>query len=360
MLSTSVDINGAIAEMLASNKNLDAFANLLKTILKSAEIQTYVVSIYDYNGTPKNLVSEGELNHGQSLTFFYQYEKDLSARITILKSAHTAYRKIEKQVSAITEIAYLKKIKSAKIDDRLMRRDLELASKMQRLLIPSQLVNCEQFKTAGYYKPHHLVGGDFYDVFWLNDHEVGFCIGDISGKGVNAAIIMSNYQALAKGIMMQENDLRVVVNRINHQMFHLTNGEKYITLFIAVYNLRDKRLVYCNCGHMPIAFYNNEDFQWLEKGATIIGAFNELKDLEFGEIHVKNKAQLLLYTDGLLNLNYDHEPLLSFKEFEYVLVNHCLGKTSQEVVDFFVKDIEHIRVEEDLKDDISILAIELN
>ena len=358
--AVETNFNQALLDLIASNASLDQYENLTRSIFSQAGILTYTIAIYDYKGKDKEWIHVKLDRENAIHTYFLHYDEDLSARISIPSSNQEKYRKNEKLIKALIEHVYLKKIKVQKIDNTLLRKDLELASKMQRLLIPKTLFNSKDFKAAGLYKPHSQVGGDFYDVYPINEKEIGFCIGDISGKGVNAAIIMANFQALAKTILVSERTLEPVIERINAKMYELTEGEKFITLFLAVYNIEAKRLVYANCGHLPIALYNENEFEWLEEGTTIIGAFNSLPFIEIGKRYLTQSAKLFLYTDGALNLNFDHEPLLSFNELKYVLQNQCANKSVEEIIEFFNNGIKSIDVEDEMHDDISMLSIELS
>jgi sigma-B regulation protein RsbU (phosphoserine phosphatase) len=360
MQAAEINFTGALVDLISTNAEMDDYENLLRTIFSHAGILTYQISLYDYRGKDREWVVVKLDKLAPIHTYFLHYDKDIAARVSIPSTCQEKFKKQEKLVKAIIEHCYLKAIKHQKIDNQLMRKDLALAARMQGLLIPKNLHNSDQFKSAGLYRPNYQVGGDFYDVYPINENEIGFCIGDISGKGVNAAIIMANFQALAKTILVSEKTLEPVIERINEKMFHLTDGEKFITLFLGVYNTKARRLVYANCGHLPIPLFNGEEFQWLEKGSTIIGAFEKLPSIEVGKVYIKDSMKLFLYTDGALNLNFDHEPLLSFNELKYVLQNECANKSPKEIVAFFDEGINSIDVEEDLKDDISILAIELS
>lgn len=359
MQAGEVNYTLALMDLISSNAPVDSYENLLRSIFSNAEILTYNISLYDFKGKDKEWIHV-KLDREKAIhTYFLHYEEDIAARISVPSSNQEKYKAIEKISKAIIEIVFLKKIKHQKIDNTLLKMDLALASKMQRLLIPKKLFNSKDFQSAGLYKPHNEVGGDFYDVYPISDKEIGFCIGDISGKGVNAAIIMANFQALAKNILISERTLEPVIERINSKMHQLTDGEKFITLFIAVYNTEAKRLVYANCGHLPIALYNEDEFEWLDIGTTIVGAFEKLPFLEIGKKYLSKSTKLFLYTDGALNLNFDHEPFLSFNELKYVLQNKCLHMSVEEVVAYFNNGIKSIDVDEEMKDDISILSIEI-
>ena len=86
------------------------------------------------------------------------------------------------------------------------------------------------------------MGGDYYDVIQLSEDEVGFCIADVSGKGISAAILMSNFQANLRALFTQEISLKQLVCKLNNRVLESANGEKFITLFIAKYNYPERNL----------------------------------------------------------------------------------------------------------------------
>lgn len=267
--------------------------------------------------------------------------------------------KIWSSIRALVLHIYLATAYRTKNDRRYMRQDLELASKMQQMLVPKNLFCNPSFCASGLYVPNFQVGGDFYDVIPINEYKIGFCIGDISGKGINAAIIMAHFIGFIRSTLMRDIKLEDAIQLLNAKMFELTEGEKFITLFLGVYNTIDKRLVYINSGHPPIPLYDEQETLWLETGTTLLGMFRELPFIELGKLHFQNKKQLLLYTDGLLNLTIDHEPFLSTHELSYILHHECLGKSTHEITDYFREKVKGINVSEDLKDDISVLAVEV-
>lgn len=262
-------------------------------------------------------------------------------------------------IRALAVHIYLSTAYRTKNDRRYMHQDLELAAKMQQMLVPKNLYCNKSFCASGLYVPNYQVGGDFYDVIPINEYKLGFCIGDISGKGINAAIIMAHFIGFIRSTLIRDIKLEEAIKLINAKMYELTEGEKFITLFLGVYNTIDGRLVYINSGHPPIPIYDAQETLWLETGTTLLGMFQELPFIELGKLHLQNKKQLLLYTDGLLNLTIDHEPFLSTHELSYILHHDCLGKSPHEITDYFREKVKGINVAEDLQDDISILAVEI-
>ncbi|HTF05687.1 MAG TPA: SpoIIE family protein phosphatase, partial [Bacteroidia bacterium] len=129
-----------------------------------------------------------------------------------------------------------------------MHRELELAWEVQRMLFPEKLPHNEFLDMDAIYLPHQSVGGDYYDFIQLNENEVAFCVADVSGKGVPAALLMSNFQASLQILLRHITDLSELVHELNHKVIRNSKGEKFITLFIARYNTVTRTLTYINAG----------------------------------------------------------------------------------------------------------------
>lgn len=351
------NIEGELLELIASQSSLPCLERFIGHVLIQSGIESFKIVWLDEQ---KNETVWLEHNYNyvfETKTEVINYEnRDI---LVIYNNGNT----LTSQVLAVLKVAiiyvYLTTAYRTKNDRRYMRQDLELAAKMQQMLVPKNLYCNKSFCASGLYIPNYKVGGDFYDVIPINDHKIGFCIGDISGKGINAAILMAHFIGFIRSTLLQNKKLEEAIQLINAKMYELTEGEKFITLFLGVYNTEDKRLVYINSGHMPIPIYNSQGVEWLETGTTILGMFAELPFLELGKVKIESKKQLLLYTDGLLNMTIDHVPFLSNQELDYILHHECLGKSTNEITDYFREKAQGINVAEELKDDISVLAVEV-
>ena len=145
-----------------------------------------------------------------------------------------------------------KRLELERVRQEATRRELELAADLQSMLVPADWPRDRDVDVAAFYKPHLEVGGDYYDVFSVDEDRLVFCMADVSGKGIAAAFLMSDFQANLRAIFQYEpSDLAKVVTQLNKRVMDNAKGEKYITLFAAVYNRRDQSLQYINCGHNP-------------------------------------------------------------------------------------------------------------
>lgn len=193
-----------------------------------------------------------------------------------------------------------------------LNKELELASKIQHLLVPDKLPSNTLYEFAGLYIPHYGIGGDYYDVFNNNKNEIIFCIADISGKGISAALLMANLQAYLNAI--ENIDLNEkFIKKLNNKIYNITNGEKFITLFIAKYNILNKELKYINAGHNPPILVTSDNQTLLTEGCTILGIFEDIDTIKIGTIKLQPNDSIICYTDGLTELKNDSGNQYSIK-----------------------------------------------
>jgi sigma-B regulation protein RsbU (phosphoserine phosphatase) len=152
------------------------------------------------------------------------------------------------------------------------RKELELASEMQNMLFPDKLPDNNQLSIHAYYQPHHQVGGDYYDFIKLNDYEVVFCVADVSGKGVSAALLMANFQANLRALFKHNTSLTEIIHELNTLVFDNAKGEKFITIFLARYNLVTRMLTYINAGHNPPLMICSNTLLQLTTGGIGVGS----------------------------------------------------------------------------------------
>jgi phosphoserine phosphatase RsbU/P len=198
-----------------------------------------------------------------------------------------------------------KKLARDTVRQAAMRKELELASEMQSMLFPSTLPNDGNLDTAAFYLPHQQVGGDYYDFIWLNENECAFCVADVSGKGVAAALLMSNFQANLRVLFNHTTSLTDLVRELNAKVMANAKGEKFITLFIAKYNLVTRTLTYVNAAHNPPLLATGNSISSLKIGCTGLGMFDEIEKIKEGIVNISPGTTIVCYTDGLTELEND-------------------------------------------------------
>lgn len=215
-----------------------------------------------------------------------------------------------------------KKLAKDNIRQAAMRKELELASEMQSMLFPSVLPKDEKLDTAAFYLPHQQVGGDYYDFMWLNENECAFCVADVSGKGVAAALLMSNFQANLRILFNHTTSLTELVRELNGKVMANAKGEKFITLFIAKYNLVTHTLTYINAAHNPPLLATGNSISTLKIGCTGLGMFDEILKIKEGIVNITPGTTIVCYTDGLVELENDNGDDFGIDSLKEIIKNN--------------------------------------
>ncbi len=197
--------------------------------------------------------------------------------------------------------------KDSVIQERI-KKELEIASEMQKLLFPNDLPSDKQMDISAKYKPRHEVGGDYYDFIPISEHEYIICIADVSGKGISAAMLMANFQATIRTLFhYQKFELEFLLHELNTKVMNSAKGEKFITFFIAYYDTESRILRYVNAGHNHPFITNGKKCEMLDQGTIGLGMLDELPFINIGEKHLKQNTTLVLYTDGVVELENTQE-----------------------------------------------------
>ncbi len=241
-----------------------------------------------------------------------------------------------------------------------IKKELELASKLQEMLIPDpeKLPTYNALKVSAFYHPHMDVGGDYYDIIELGESEFGFCICDVSGKGISAAIIMSNFQANLRALFTSEILLETLVEKLNDRVNESTKGERFLTMFIGKYNTRTKDLIYVNAGHNAPLLYNIDTgtLSTLDSNTVGIGMLDDMPPIRPQHMKIDNKLKLFCYTDGLVEIMLDGNLVEAGTEhIEPFLTNNL--PLSENIIEI-VKDHGVMQGNASIFDDITILGFE--
>lgn len=248
-----------------------------------------------------------------------------------------------------------KRLFKRQIEQERLEADLELGAQVQTLLIPKKLPTQEKYELSSIYRPVMGVGGDYFDYLETDDDKMVFCIGDFSGKGVSAALLMANFQANFHTLIRKHTGLKDFINQINDAVFRITNGERFVTFFMAEYELGTGKLRYVNAGHPPAVLVTDDGIQLLSKGTMVLGSFPDLPFLEVGEVMVPEQALLVTYTDGLTDLQspagefFDEKILYDFARKQY-------GRSANDFNQVLLAKLEDFRGTTNYPDDLTILS----
>jgi sigma-B regulation protein RsbU (phosphoserine phosphatase) len=201
-----------------------------------------------------------------------------------------------------------KKLARKQLEQEAFRKELEIASDVQQFLFPTTLPHTRALDIEASYLPHDRVGGDYYDYIPINNKQFLLCIADVSGKGIPAALMMSNFQASLRTLLRQTPNLTDIVEALNYQVLENTKGEKFITCFVAIYDIHLKTMVYVNSGHNPpLLIDKRKGIRQLQDGATVLGAMHPLPFLNEGFVTDLEEFLLFCYTDGVIETLNEQE-----------------------------------------------------
>lgn len=248
-----------------------------------------------------------------------------------------------------------KKLARKQLQQEAYRRELEIAKKVQNFLFPKVLPNTRRLKIEAVYLPHQDVGGDYYDYLHIDNDQFMVCVADVSGKGVPAALLMSNFQASLRTLVRKTRDVKEIVEELNYIIADSGNGENFITFFLGVYSFADRSFEYVNCGHNPLYLVTDEGVQELNDGTTVLGMFDPLPFLKTVRIDNLSNFFFFGYTDGLTETfnakdeQYGEERLLKFLQCG---IPQDVNKLHQDIF----KSLDEFRVDTPYRDDITMLS----
>jgi len=184
--------------------------------------------------------------------------------------------------------------------ERRAAQELDIAKQVQSRLFPQTLPPLKTLEYAGICRQARQVGGDYYDFLDLWSERLGFVIGDISGKGIAAALLMANLQAnLRSQCAIAVDQPQRLLRSVNQLFCDNTTDGAFATLFFAEYDDGTRRLRYANCGHLPALLLRSDDsLERLESTATVLGVFKKW-DCDISETQISAGDVLALYTDGI-------------------------------------------------------------
>jgi len=184
--------------------------------------------------------------------------------------------------------------------ERRTARELEIAKQVQARLFPQKLPRLNTLDYSGLCIQAHDVGGDYYDFLTLGEQRLGLIIGDTSGKGIGAALLMANLQAnIRSQSAVALNQPQRFLRSVNQLFYENTTDSAYATLFLAEYDDKTRNVRYVNCGHYsPLLLRSDDTLERLDPTSTVLGLFREW-DCEVAERNLRPGDILAFYTDGV-------------------------------------------------------------
>jgi sigma-B regulation protein RsbU (phosphoserine phosphatase) len=258
---------------------------------------------------------------------------DFSHRIPVKSSDQLA--ELANSFNRMT--ASIEKLILEQKEKQRLENELVIAQEVQAQLFPREITQLKSLEVHGYCRPARTVSGDYYDFVAINEDKMIFAAGDVSGKGISAALLMATIHSAVRaysieGIPILRESVAVgmaagaeltigsgydgaevspalLLSLLNHQLYESTPAEKYATLFLGVYDGHTRQLTYSNGGHLPpIVISEDGTLRRLEQGGTVVGLFDNLT-FDEATVHLRAGDIIMAYSDGVT------EPENDFGEF---------------------------------------------
>ncbi len=247
------------------------------------------------------------------------------------------------------------------VNKKIQEKDMEMAAEMQKLLFPRDLPSNHKVDVAATYIPKQMVSGDYYDFIRFSEDEYVFCIADVSGKGMSAAMLMSNFQANVRANTKFNNKnltLKKLIEVLNTGVIDSAKGEKFITFFIGYYNEQSRILKYINAGHNYPLLITKNKIKELKKGSTALGIFEELPSIETEEVEIEPNTVIVCYTDGIVEVENEKGVQFETDRLSNVLLENSF-LNMEEMNKSVFGAIDKFKGENELPDDTALLSIRI-
>ncbi len=274
------------------------------------------------------------------------------------------YDKQELRIKVKNHLALYEARKEIEARNRTMAREMEMASQLQRSLLPEDFPKYEHVVFSALYKPVSPAGGDFYDVIELGLSRVGFAEIDVSGHGVASAMVGAMFKMAFQSFARTAGSPAELLKVINDQMFGVLPDSDFLTVFYGIIDLGNLEMIYTNAGHpRPFLFKRGSgEIQELGTGGPLVGALSGM-DYEESVIQLQKGDKIFVYTDGVTETSVvrDDGSLENFygvERLKRTLVNN-FDNVTDEILPLILRDLEKFHGSNSFDDDITMFLAEM-
>nr|WP_295000498.1 PP2C family protein-serine/threonine phosphatase [uncultured Methanobrevibacter sp.] len=240
--------------------------------------------------------------------------------------------------------------------------ELKLAHDIQNSMIPTDFENFNEnknFDIWGSMEAAREVGGDFYDYFQINEDNIGFVIGDVSGKGVTAALIMVKAMTLIEDYAKQYKDLSKVFYEVNNELCNGNSEGLFVTCWFGRLNTKTGEVTYINAGHNPPLIKGESGFEYLNSEPDLVLA--AMEDMPYDEkvIQLGHGDMIYLYTDGVTEANDNYKGFYGEERLQNILNSHKSDDLNV-IIDSIKKDIDEFCNNQEQFDDTTMFILRFN
>jgi sigma-B regulation protein RsbU (phosphoserine phosphatase) len=243
-----------------------------------------------------------------------------------------------------------------------LQSELEIAREVQAQLFPRAVPTMKSLDMLGVCRPARTVSGDFYDYVELSRCRLALAFGDVSGKGISAALVMATLHSIVRtqlSVLAQGNgepgvSTAEMVSRVNAQLFTGTSPEKFSTLFFGAYDERDSVMSYSNAGHLPPVLIRGGEIQRLDVSGMVVGAFPQAL-YESSKVELKSGDLFVAFTDGITEPENPYGEEYGERRLFDLLIREA-GRPVQEIIEKTMREVIEWTGQSALQDDMTMLV----
>ncbi|MBI5476592.1 MAG: SpoIIE family protein phosphatase [Ignavibacteriales bacterium] len=239
---------------------------------------------------------------------------------------------------------------------KVIQEQVRLAAVIQNDLLPKKFPTISGYEIVGKSIPAQQVGGDYFDFIPLNKTEMAICVGDVSGKGFPASLLMANLQATLRGQSMVTTSPKQCINHSNKLLFESTSSEKFATLFYGILDWEEHKFQFCNAGQdPPLHISHIGDQKRLSTGGIVLGIMDSFP-YEEEAIPLSPNDMIVIYTDGVTEAMNSRQEMFGEENLTSLLMQHH-DLTATEVMDTITAKLKAHIGDHTQYDDITIVVI---
>lgn len=256
--------------------------------------------------------------------------------------------------SIAIEKARLYELEKQKTD---IEKELFAAGEVQKKLFPSQIPEVQDYEFAALNIPAHQTSGDLYDFIQLNDGKIAFCLGDVSGKGLPAALIMANLQSLLRTFPQFSSSPAYCMAQANRIIEKAISEGKFITLFLGILDPVNHKITYTNAGHENPFFISDDICKRLSEGGLPVGIF---ENAEYKEVEVNINAEdlLVIFSDGITDASNMTGNFFTEESLQQIILKHS-DESPQKLLEIIRSEVHEFTGDSPQFDDITLCIVKI-
>ncbi|NOY79155.1 MAG: SpoIIE family protein phosphatase [Calditrichaeota bacterium] len=236
-----------------------------------------------------------------------------------------------------------------------LQEELRTAARIQENLLPKQAPEISGYDLAAVNLPARTVSGDYFDFIPLGDSRLAFCLGDVSGKGMPAALLMANLQATLRSQLLMGLSPADCLRNTNFLLWKNTTSEKFATLFLGILDFEKHRLTYSNAGHDAPFWVRGAQIKRLQAGGIVAG-FMESANYEQDAVGFAPEDVLVLYSDGVTETKNGRGEEFGEERLQETIVSLQTG-TAAEILEGILANVRSFREVQEQSDDVTLVVV---